>query len=115
VTTARLAFIIAFEHSIFFMVYLMKWLVQDIPKDIANKIKHERYIDQRERWSSKATEDDLAKAAASAAIVSQSVTRMIRNAEENKTRPEGDGTSPKSRRFRLQKGTSGAAIDDTNL
>ncbi|CAF0816209.1 unnamed protein product [Adineta steineri] len=59
VTAARLAFIIVFEHVIFFIIYLMDWLVPDVPKSIQNKIKHERYIDQRERWASKLSEDHL--------------------------------------------------------
>ncbi|CAF0770703.1 unnamed protein product [Adineta steineri] len=59
VTAARLAFIIVFEHVIFFIIYLMDWLVPDVPKSIQNKINHERYIDQRERWASKLSEDHL--------------------------------------------------------
>lgn len=73
VTAARLAFIIVFEHVIFFIVYLMQWLVPDVPRFIQNKIDHERYIDQRERWASKATEDHLRDAA----CLTKSVTHML--------------------------------------
>ncbi|CAF0770722.1 unnamed protein product [Adineta steineri] len=37
----------------------MDWLVPDVPKSIQNKINHERYIDQRERWASKSSENHL--------------------------------------------------------
>lgn len=70
-TAARLAFIIVFEHIIFLIIYLIQWLVSDIPRDIQNKIKHERYIDQRERWLSKATEDHLKTAVISSEVLSK--------------------------------------------
>jgi hypothetical protein len=73
VTAARLAFIIVFEHLIFFIVYLMQWLVSDVPTAIENKIAHERYIDQRERWASKMTEDHFQSAVAS----SEALTRLL--------------------------------------
>jgi hypothetical protein len=78
ITAARLAFIIVFEHIIFFIIYLMQWLVPDIPKTIQNKIDHERYIDQRERWGSKATEDHIKDAVA----ISEALTKMMRHANE---------------------------------
>jgi hypothetical protein len=86
ITAARLAFIIVFEHIIFFIVYLMEWLVPDIPKTIQNKIDHERYIDQRERWASKATEDHIKDAV----VISEALTKMMRHANE-KTNHPGNG------------------------
>ncbi|CAF4830476.1 unnamed protein product [Rotaria sp. Silwood1] len=74
VLAARLAFIIVFEHVIFFIIYIMEWLVPDIPKKIQNKIDHERYIDQRERWASKQTEDHFKDAIISSEILSKIIT-----------------------------------------
>ena len=53
VTAARLAFIVVFEHLIFFIIYVMQWLVPDVPKSVQDKIARERFIDQQERWSSR--------------------------------------------------------------
>jgi cytochrome c oxidase assembly factor CtaG len=74
VIAARLAFIIVFEHVIFFIVYLMQWLVPDVPKTIQNKIDHERYIDQRERWASKESEDHFKDAV----IASEAISKLIK-------------------------------------
>jgi len=51
----------------------MQWLVPDVPKTIQNKIDHERYIDQRERWASKTTEDHFKDAV----IASEALSKMI--------------------------------------
>lgn len=58
VTAARLAFIVVFEHLIFFIIYVMQWLVPDVPKSVQDKITYERFIDQQGRWlnSSKPSE-----------------------------------------------------------
>jgi hypothetical protein len=74
VIAGRLAFIIVFEHVIYFIVYLMEWLVPDVPKKIQNKIDHERYIDQRERWISKTNEDNFKDAV----IVSEAISKMVK-------------------------------------
>jgi hypothetical protein len=79
VTAARLAFIIVFEHVIFFAIYLMQWLVPDVPQKIQNNIDHERYIDQRERWASKTTADCLK----TAVISSEAISKMIKRANGN--------------------------------
>jgi len=47
---------LVFEHMIFFLIYLIAWLVPDVPKKIQNKVDHERFIDQRERWTSRTNE-----------------------------------------------------------
>ena len=52
----------------------MQWLVPDVPKFIQNKIDHERYIDQRERWASKVTEDHLREAA----VAAEAVNRLLK-------------------------------------
>lgn len=72
VLAARLAFIIVFEHLIFFIIYLMQWLVPDVPKEVQDKIDHERYIDQRERWASRGNEDKFQ----GAAIASRAAAKM---------------------------------------
>lgn len=88
VTSARLAFIIVFEHVIFFIIYLMQWLVPDVPKYIQNKIDHERYIDQRERWSSKFTEDNLKEAMVALEASTKMMKLPRRNSnDENTIRP----------------------------
>ena len=50
VTAARLAFILTFEHLIFVIIYVMQWIVSDVPKSVRDKIERGRFIDQRERW-----------------------------------------------------------------
>lgn len=69
---ARLAFIIVFEHLIFFIVYLIQWLVPDVPQGIRDKIDHERYIDQSERWGAQTEEKKFKHAA----IVSEAVAKI---------------------------------------
>lgn len=98
VTAARLAFIIVFEHVIFFIIYLIQWLVSDVPRVIQNKIDHERYIDQRERWGSKTTEDHLK----TVAISSEAISRMIERMKNNIDRDIHNRRTPsaKSRRQR---------------
>ncbi|CAF2781671.1 unnamed protein product [Rotaria sp. Silwood2] len=59
VIAARLVFIILFEHIIFLFIYVMQWLVPDVPKTIQDKIAHEHYIDQRERWASNRREENF--------------------------------------------------------
>jgi hypothetical protein len=78
ITAARLAFIIVFEHIIFFIIYLMQCLVPDVPKTIQNKIDHERYIDQQERWASKTTENHFKDAV----IASEALSRMFKSSDE---------------------------------
>ena len=56
VLAARLAFIVVFEHLIYLTVYILQWVVPDVPQKIQDKIKHERYIDQRERWGAQTAE-----------------------------------------------------------
>ncbi|CAF3746759.1 unnamed protein product [Adineta steineri] len=75
VLAARLAFIIVFEHAVFFIIYIMNWLVPDVPKTIQNKIDHERYIDQRERWTTHETTDEKFK---QAAVASEAISKMRR-------------------------------------
>ena len=79
ITAARLAFIIVFEHVIFFIVYVMQWLVPDVPRTIQDKIDHERYIDQRERWSSKRSEDTFKDAV----IATEAVSKILKRANLN--------------------------------
>ena len=97
VTSARLAFIVVFEHVIFFIIYLMQWLVPDVPKYIQNKIDHERYIDQRERWSSKFTEDNLKEAM----VALEASTKMMQLPRQNLTSSNNETnentTRPRSR------------------
>lgn len=59
VFAARLAFIIVFEHLIFFTIYLIQWLVPNVPKKIKDKIDHERFLDQSERWANKDEKLDI--------------------------------------------------------
>jgi hypothetical protein len=80
----------------------MQWLVPDVPKSIKNQIDHERYIDQRERWASKLTEDHLQDAT----IASEALTKIL-------TRPNGNTKAPTkeistdSNRRRSRKGRVG--------
>ncbi|CAF0946662.1 unnamed protein product [Adineta ricciae] len=92
VLAARLAFIIVFEHLVFFIIYLMYWLVPSVPKTIQNKIDRERYIDQRERWASK-ERDDTFKDVAMAAQAAGKLNHIINNDHNDTTelirRPNG--------------------------
>ncbi len=74
VLVARLAFILIFEHLIFFIVYLIQWFIPDVPKDVQEKIKHERFIDQRERWASKSTQIRLKSAVQSSQVRNEDPT-----------------------------------------
>src|SRR5690348_5638753 len=73
VLAARLAFIIVFEHLIFFIIYLIEWLIADVPEKIQNKIDHEHFIDQRERWASRTNKENFQDAI----IASEAVSKMI--------------------------------------
>ena len=53
VTAARLAFVVVFEHMVFFVIYLLQWALPNVPRSVQEKIDDERYIDQQERWASK--------------------------------------------------------------
>ncbi|CAF1156581.1 unnamed protein product [Adineta ricciae] len=97
VTSARLAFIIVFEHVIFFIIYLMQWLVPDVPKYIQNKIDHERYIDQRERWSSKFTEDNLKEAMVALEASTKMMKLPRRNSTSSNNETNENTTRPRSR------------------
>lgn len=50
----------------------MEWLVPDVPRKIQDKINHERYIDQRERWSTRTTEHNFKDAM----IASEAIAKM---------------------------------------
>ena len=52
----------------------MQWLVSDVPTIIQNKIDHERFIDQRERWSSKTTMAHFKDAV----IASQALSKLLK-------------------------------------
>ncbi len=57
----------------------MQWLVPDVPKTIQNKIDHERFIDQRERWTSKQSEDHFKDAV----IASEALFKMMQRSNGN--------------------------------
>ena len=42
--TARLAFIIVFEHIIFIAVIVIAWLIPDVPEAVQNEIKKEKLL-----------------------------------------------------------------------
>lgn len=63
VLAARLAFIIVFEHLIFFIIYLIQWIVPDVPKKIKEKIDHERFLDQSQRWANKDEKNTISSVA----------------------------------------------------
>lgn len=92
ITAARLAFIIVFEHVIFFIVYVMQWLVPDVPRKIQDKIDHERYIDQRERWSSKRSDDTFKDAV----IATEAVSQLLKRANGNTRLSVDDNHLPSS-------------------
>ncbi len=101
VTAARLAFIIVFEHLIYFIIYLMQWLVPDVPKSIKNQIDHERYIDQRERWASKLTEDHLQDAAIASEALTKILTLPNGNTKASTKEISTDSNRRRSRKVRI--------------
>ena len=84
----------------------MQWLVSDVPKVIQDKIDHERYIDQRERWSSKKS-DDLFK---DAVIASDAVSKILKRANAN-ARTSIDENHTTSNRTGNEKRTSSNVIN----
>jgi len=68
---------------IFFLIYLIAWLVPDVPKKIQNKIDHERFIDQRERWTSRTNEKNFKDAI----IASEAISKLIRLPNEKTKSP----------------------------
>jgi hypothetical protein len=79
VLAARLGFIVVFEHLVFFVIYLLQWLVPDVPKTIQDKIDHERYIDQCERWANRTSEQQLSNVV----TVSEAVVKMTKGRNES--------------------------------
>ena len=57
----------------------MQWLVPDVPKKIQNKIDHERYIDQRERWMSKSAEEHVETSLLSTIAVAKMMQNSTRD------------------------------------
>ncbi|CAF1193623.1 unnamed protein product [Rotaria sordida] len=109
VLAARLAFIIVFEHVIFFIIYLMQWLVPDVPKKIQNNIDHERYIDQRERWASKTTEAHFKDAI----TASEALSKIIRPSSGTvKTLVNEDYVSSKHSRGRNRRVEAQLSLDN---
>ncbi|CAF3918215.1 unnamed protein product [Rotaria magnacalcarata] len=100
VLAARLAFIIVFEHVIFFIIYLMDWLVPDVPQTIQNKINHERYIDQCERWASKTTEKNFKHAV----IASEAIFKMVNPSSGKRKDPinEDENSTERSQNRKIQ-------------
>jgi len=105
ITAARLAFIIVFEHVIYFTIYLIQWLVPDVPKTIQNKIDHERYIDQRERWASKTNEDHFKNAI----IASEALSKLM-NRSNGIIKVPIDEMSTASNHARNRKGQVGVEL-----
>eukprot|EP00079_Xenopus_tropicalis_P015381 XP_004912950.1 PREDICTED: anoctamin-4 isoform X1 [Xenopus tropicalis] len=46
VLAARLAFIIVFEHLVFFIKHLISYLIPDLPKDLRDRMRREKYLIQ---------------------------------------------------------------------
>ncbi|XP_048576345.1 anoctamin-4 isoform X2 [Nematostella vectensis] len=47
VLAARLAFVIIFQYLVIFTVFLINWLVPDVPYSLEIRMKHEKYIAQK--------------------------------------------------------------------
>ncbi|KAK2507004.1 hypothetical protein MC885_005188 [Smutsia gigantea] len=46
VLAARLAFIIVFEHLVFCIKHLISYLIPDLPKDLRDRMRREKYLIQ---------------------------------------------------------------------
>ncbi|CAF1416043.1 unnamed protein product [Adineta steineri] len=103
VLAARLAFIIVFEHAVFFIIYIMNWLVPDVPKTIQNKIDHKRYIDQRERCTHETTDEKSEQNA----VASEAISRIFRPPSNlpNFTVETKDESSTRQSKQKKHKGT----------
>ena len=44
ITAARLAFVIVFEHFVFFITSLVDWIIPDIPDHVQTAIEREKYL-----------------------------------------------------------------------
>ncbi len=71
----------------------MQWLVPDVPKHIQNKIDHERFIDQRERWASQTNKDNFE----SAIPASKALAKLAGMPNGNTTSPNRSNTISSSR------------------
>lgn len=88
VLAARLAFIVVFEHLVFFIIYLMQWLVPNVPKKIEEKIKHERFIDQMERWTTKDDKSDTDNLKNNTGPAAAALNRMIPSSVKDQMKKE---------------------------
>lgn len=60
----------------------------DVPQSIQDKIDHERFIDQRERWASKTTADNFKDAVVASDALLKILTR--RNVNQQTTSQENE-------------------------
>ncbi|CAF1501055.1 unnamed protein product, partial [Didymodactylos carnosus] len=95
VTAVRLAFIVVFEHVVYFTVYLMQWIIPDVPKKIQEKIDYENYIAQQVRWTSSTIKTQLKNAVKATAVVSD--MNRIMTADSNLTESQKDDKNDNTR------------------
>lgn len=98
VLAARLAFIIVFEHLIFLIIYLMQWLVPSVPKKIKDKIDHERYIDQSERWANERAAIDAVNSTIAPMALNKIARRPANDKKSMKTVTKTTEIAPNRRR-----------------
>ncbi|XP_058237542.1 anoctamin-5b isoform X1 [Hemibagrus wyckioides] len=46
ILAAKMAFIIIMEHVVFVVKFFVAWLIPDVPSDVKDRVKHERYMVQ---------------------------------------------------------------------
>ena len=91
VTAARLAFIVVFQNLILFVIYLLEWLIPDVPQSVKERIERERYIDQQGRWANKS----LATFGSAARTV-EAAFKLAKRPDEESGRLSKDNTIIKS-------------------
>ena len=50
VLMSRFVFVVAYEHVVFFIIFVIHWLIPDVPKRIQDQIEREALITQRALW-----------------------------------------------------------------
>ena len=87
VLMSRFVFVVAYEHVVFFIIFVIHWLIPDVPKRIQDQIEREALITQRALWEVKPQDR----------IISNFLTRIVAENSSNTTNG-GDYDEDKTRK-----------------
>jgi hypothetical protein len=85
VLMSRFVFVVAYEHVVFFIIFVIHWLIPDVPKRIQDQIEREALITQRALWEVKPQDR----------IISNFLTRIV---AENNSNTNGGEDEDKTRK-----------------